>query len=44
MQFYEIIKIIGNGAFAQVALGMHILTKKPVAIKIIKKSNIKDKI
>lgn len=35
---YHIIKLIGQGAFGKVMLGIHILTEKEVAIKFIDKS------
>ena len=42
LDFYKIVKLIGKGAFGKVALGIHKLTGKQVAIKIIEKSYMKD--
>ena len=40
---YQIIKTIGKGTFSRVKLGIHIITKKKVAIKILDKSKIVEK-
>ena len=40
MQFYAIIKLLGQGAFGKVMLGIQILTGKKVAIKAIDKSHL----
>lgn len=37
---YELIRIIGNGAFAQVWLGRHIITGTSVAIKVIARASL----
>jgi serine/threonine protein kinase len=42
IDFYEIRKEIGHGAFGKVYLGIHKLTKLKVAIKVIEKAQIKD--
>ena len=39
---YKFVKLIGKGAFGKVMLGIHRLTGKYVAIKIIEKSHMKD--
>lgn len=38
--FYEILSDLGKGKFGLVKLGLHIKTKKKVAIKVIKKKNM----
>ena len=42
LQFYKILKMIGKGSFGKVHLGIHILSKKKVAIKCIDKTYIKE--
>ena len=39
---YEMIHDIGNGKFGLVKLGMNLITKEKVAIKIIKKKDLKE--
>ena len=41
---YRIFKLIGNGAFSVVKLGYDMFTNQPVAVKIIEKSSISDKL
>ena len=38
--FYEILGDLGKGKFGVVKLGLHIKTKRKVAIKVIKKKNM----
>lgn len=38
--YYEILNDLGKGKFGQVKLGLHLKTKKKVAIKVIKKKNM----
>lgn len=40
LQFYKIIKLLGRGSFGKVHLGIHLLTRKRVAIKCIDKQYI----
>lgn len=40
LQFYKVIKLIGKGSFGKVHLGIHLLTRKKVAIKCIDKQYI----
>jgi serine/threonine protein kinase len=42
VDFYKIVKLIGKGAFGKVTLGVHKLSGKQVAIKMIEKSYIQD--
>jgi len=42
IEFYNIGQVIGTGAFGKVVLGVHKLTSKKVAIKVIEKSTLKD--
>lgn len=42
LQFYKIIKLLGRGSFGKVHLGVHLLTRKKVAIKCIDKQYIMD--
>jgi tRNA A-37 threonylcarbamoyl transferase component Bud32 len=40
LQFYKIIKLLGRGSFGKVHLGIHLLTRKRVAVKCIDKQYI----
>lgn len=40
LRCYIIKQIVGKGAFGKVALALHRLTQKPVAIKIIDKTTL----
>jgi serine/threonine protein kinase len=42
LEFYKPVKLIGEGAFGQVTLSIHMLTGRYVAIKAIKKSFMAD--
>lgn len=42
LQFYKIIKLLGRGSFGKVHLGVHLLSRKKVAIKCIDKQYIMD--
>jgi serine/threonine protein kinase len=42
MHHYRFIKLIGKGSFGRVALAVHKLTGREVAIKIFDKSFLKD--
>ena len=42
LQFYKILKMVGKGSFGKVHLGIHILSKKKVAIKCIDKAYIRE--
>jgi MAP/microtubule affinity-regulating kinase len=42
MEYYRFVKLIGKGAFGKVMLGVHKLTGKQVAIKIIDKDHLQD--
>lgn len=40
LQFYKIVKLLGRGSFGKVHLGIHLLTRRKVAIKCIDKQYI----
>ena len=40
IKYYEIEQLLGKGAFGKVALATHKLTQKPVALKIIDKTQL----
>ncbi len=42
LEYYKMVKLIGKGAFGKVALAIHKLTGKYVAIKTIEKDHLKD--
>ena len=42
LEYYKFIKLVGQGAFGKVTLGIHKLTGKYVAIKTIAKSDMKN--
>jgi len=42
LEYYKFVKLIGKGAFGKVSLGIHKLTGRQVAIKMIEKAYMKD--
>ena len=40
LEFYNLKETIGSGGFAKVKLGVHLLTKERVAIKIVDKNTV----
>ena len=40
LEFYSLKETIGSGGFAKVKLGIHLLTREKVAIKIVDKNSI----